>query len=128
MRHVYSLNSQYLLVHDLLLSEILLLLLLQDAVLFCNDPCCRVHRNLTDAAQSLLIGADRPHAIQTQFPADLVPHLADLDNHHLSVHTVSVSSETKARCDEITPSLCPPVHSYRLSSPFRDSHLIQFNI
>ncbi len=89
---LFDLNSQHLCVHELLLADVLFLLPFQDAVLFvCDSPRC-VLCNLTDRTQSLLIRGDRPHAVQTQLPADLFPHLADLQHHdrHLGVHSVSV--------------------------------------
>lgn len=82
-----ELNSQHLCVHELLLTDVLLLLLIQDAVLLCYDHPRSVLCNLTDSVQSLLVRADRPHTIQTQFPADLVPHLTDLQ-HHESVSNI----------------------------------------
>lgn len=89
-------SSRHLCVHELLLAEFLFLPLLEDAVLFCCDPSRCVLCDLTDGAQRLLIGRDRSHAIQTQLPVDLFPHLTDLKTPQcLHCLCFFVSSQTK---------------------------------
>lgn len=77
---------QHLCVDAHFLLDLLLLLLLQDAALLHHDALRRFRQRLRNGVQRFFVRGDRLHAVQTQFPPDLVPNLADLQRNSKLSH------------------------------------------